>query len=70
MSPLPHASVAMVIYIHDHAYIGTGAEIKQGTLDKTLIIGKSAIVGMGAVVTKDVPARAIVIANRARPLSK
>lgn len=58
------------IHIHDHAYIGTGAVIKQGTPDKPLIIGEGAIVGMGAVVTKDVPAGTVVVGNPARPLVK
>ena len=40
------------IHIHDHAYIGAGAMIKQGTPDQPLVIGEGAIVGMGAVVTK------------------
>lgn len=58
------------IHIQDHAYIGTGAVIKQGTPDKPLIIGEGAIVGMGAVVTKDVPAGTVVVGNPARPLVK
>lgn len=58
------------IHIHDHAYIGTGAVIKQGTPHKPLIIGEGAIVGMGAVVTKDVPAGTVVVGNPARPLVK
>lgn len=58
------------IHIHDHVYIGTGAIIKQGTPDQPLVIGKGAIVGMGAVVTKSVPAGVTVVGNPARILEK
>ena len=57
------------IHIHDHAYIGAGAMIKQGTPDQPLVIGKGAIVGMGAVVTKSVPAGVTVVGNPARIIS-
>jgi hypothetical protein len=66
----PRVSCNGNIHIHDHAYIGTGAVIKQGTPDKPLIIGEGAIVGMGAIVTKDVPAGAVVVGNPARELVK
>lgn len=66
----PRVSCNGNIHIHDYAYIGSGAVIKQGTPDKPLIIGKGAIVGMGAVVTKDVPAGAVVVGNPARLLNK
>jgi len=56
------------VVIEDHAYIGTGAIIKQGTPDKPLVIGRGAVVGMGAVVTKDVAAGTTVVGNPARPL--
>lgn len=58
------------VHIHDHAYIGTGAILRQGTPDKPLTIGAGAIVGMGAVVTKDVAPGVTVIGNPARPLEK
>lgn len=58
------------VHIEDHAYIGTGAIIKQGTPARPLVIGKGAIVGMGAVVTKSVAPGVTVIGNPARPLTK
>jgi sugar O-acyltransferase (sialic acid O-acetyltransferase NeuD family) len=58
------------VHIHDHAYIGAGAVIKQGTPDKPLVIGEGATVGMGAVVTKDVAPYATVIGNPARPMNR
>lgn len=58
------------VIIEDHAYIGTGAILKHGTPEKPLRIGKMAIIGMGAVVTKDVAPGTTVIGNPARPLIK
>lgn len=58
------------VHIEDYAYIGAGAVIKQGLLGAPLIIGRGAVVGMGAVVTKSVPPGVTVVGNPARPLSK
>lgn len=58
------------IVIEDHAYIGTGAIIKQGKPGRPLTIGKGAIVGMGAVVTKNVAPGETVIGNPAKSLSR
>lgn len=56
------------VHIHDHAYIGTGAILKQGSADKPLVIGEGAIVGMGAVVTRDVAPHTTVVGNPAKIL--
>jgi sugar O-acyltransferase (sialic acid O-acetyltransferase NeuD family) len=58
------------VVIEDHAYIGTGAVIREGKKGEPLIIGRSAIIGMGAVVTKNVPPGVTVVGNPARPLIK
>lgn len=64
----PRVSCNGNVHIGDHAYIGTGAVIRQGTPGKPLVIGEGAIVGMGAVVTKDVPPHTTVVGNPARVL--
>ncbi len=58
------------IVIEDHAYIGTGAVIKQGEPSRPLVIGSRAVVGMGAVVTKNVSPNETVVGNPAKPLIK
>lgn len=56
------------VRIESHAYIGAGAMLRQGSLRKPLIIGRGAVVGMGAVVTKDVAPGAVVVGNPAHLL--
>ncbi len=58
------------VTIEDHAYVGTGAILKQGTDDKPIVIGRGAVVGMGAVVTKSVAPLATVVGNPAAPLRR
>jgi sugar O-acyltransferase (sialic acid O-acetyltransferase NeuD family) len=53
------------VVVEDHAYIGAGAVIKQGQTDKPIVIGRGAVVGLGAVVTKSVPPGATVVGNPA-----
>jgi sugar O-acyltransferase (sialic acid O-acetyltransferase NeuD family) len=56
------------VVIEDHAYLGTGAIVRQGTPSQPLVIGRGAIVGAGAVVTRDVPPGTTVIGSPARPM--
>lgn len=56
------------VEIKDHAYIGTGVILKQGKKDRPIVIGEGAVVGMGAVVTKNVPPYTTVVGNPARIL--
>lgn len=58
------------VHVKDHAYIGTGAIIKQGRPGDPVVIGEGAIIGMGAVVTKSVPAGVTVVGNPAKPMEK
>jgi sugar O-acyltransferase (sialic acid O-acetyltransferase NeuD family) len=51
--------------VEDHVYVGAGALIKDGS-DEPIVIGRGALIGMGAVVTKSVLAGATVIGNPAR----
>lgn len=51
------------VIIHNGASIGANATVLPG-----ITIGEKAMVGAGAVVTKDVPARAVVVGNPAKIL--
>jgi sugar O-acyltransferase (sialic acid O-acetyltransferase NeuD family) len=57
------------IHIEDFAYIGTSAVLRQGTPVAPLHIGRNAVVGMGAIVTKNVAPDTTVIGNPAKMMS-
>ncbi len=66
----PGAKLNGNIHVGDHAYIGSGAVVKQGTPAQPRRIGPGAVIGMGAVVTRDVAPGETVVGNPARPLRR
>jgi len=58
------------VVIEDYAYIGTGAILRHGLRSAPLRIGRGAVIGMGAVVTKNVAPFTTVVGNPARVLDK
>lgn len=68
LAPNVHCNGAVVI--EDHACIGVGAIIKQGTAERPTVIGRGAVIGMGEVVTRSVAPYTTVCGNPARPLHK
>ena len=64
----PRVSMNGRIIIEDDVYIGSDATLLPGNANKPLIIGKGAVVGAGAIVTKDVAPGTTVVGNPARPL--
>lgn len=53
------------IIIEDYVWIGTGAMILPG-----VVLGRGAVIGARAVVSKSVPAGNIVVGNPAKPITK
>jgi len=59
--PWSETRVIKPVVIEDYVWVGMNASILPG-----VTIGEGAIIGLGAVVTKDVPPRAIVVGNPGR----
>jgi sugar O-acyltransferase (sialic acid O-acetyltransferase NeuD family) len=62
------ANIAGHVVIEDGVFIGAGAVVVNGSAERKLRIGAGAKIAAGAVVTKSVPAGALLAGNPARPL--
>jgi sugar O-acyltransferase (sialic acid O-acetyltransferase NeuD family) len=65
----PRVSCNGWVSIEDDVFIGAGAIIRNGSAERRLKIGRGATIGMGAVVTADVPAMAKVVGVPAKQQS-
>ncbi len=63
----PGVHISGNVTLEPYTFIGTGAVTVNGLPGKPLVIGEGAVVGAGAVVTKDVPAGVTVTGVPARP---
>ncbi|MCC3861729.1 acetyltransferase [Pseudemcibacter aquimaris] len=70
VSVMPNVNISGNVNVLAKAYLGTSSTILQGGNQKKLTIGKNAVVGAGAVVTKDVPDNITVVGVPAKPLKK
>lgn len=64
----PGVHISGTVAIEPYAFMGTGAVTVNGIPGKPLRIGEGAIVGAGAVVTRDVAPGVTVVGVPARPL--
>ncbi len=64
----PSCTISGFVRIEDEVFIGAGATIVNGTVERPLVIGAGAKIAAGAVVTKSVPTKMSVAGNPARPL--
>jgi sugar O-acyltransferase (sialic acid O-acetyltransferase NeuD family) len=66
----PGARVNGNIVLEDHVYVGSNAVIRHGLQGAPVVIGKGAVIGMGAVVTRSVAPGTTVVGNPARPMRR
>ncbi|WP_417319141.1 acetyltransferase [Emcibacter sp.] len=69
-SVMPGAVISGNVSLGECCYIGANASIIQGAPGAPLIIGKDSTIGMGAVVTRDIPEAVTAVGVPAQPVKK
>lgn len=64
----PGAKVNGNIVLEDNVDVGSNAVIRQGRPGAHVVIGRGAVIGMAAVVTRSIAPGATVVGNPARPM--
>jgi sugar O-acyltransferase (sialic acid O-acetyltransferase NeuD family) len=66
----PGVHVSGWVHFGERVYVGTGANIINGSATEPLVIGDDAVIGAGACVTKSVSANITVVGVPAKPLQR
>jgi len=66
----PGVHVSGWVHMGKRVYVGTGANIINGTHDQPLLIGDDAVIGAGACVAKSVASGLTVVGVPAKPLQR
>jgi serine acetyltransferase len=66
----PGVHISGCVKIEEGAYIGTGASIINGTRDEFIVIGRDAVVGAQACVTRSVGAGVTVVGVPAKTMQR
>ena len=62
----PSATICGYVQLQEGAYVGAGSVITNGTASRRRLIGAGALIGLGAVVIRDVPPGMTAVGNPAR----
>jgi sugar O-acyltransferase (sialic acid O-acetyltransferase NeuD family) len=58
------------IVIENNVYLGTGVTIKQGNMNKPIVIGEGSIIGMNSIISKSIPKNSIVVNKTIKTFNK